>query len=102
MKKKRKITQPDDNKAGKICIGMILMMFVTVMSVQIYRVHQKDVEKIALEQELREQLQYEQDRKVELEEYQKYIQSKKYIEEQAQSRLSLLYDNQIIFRTGKN
>ena len=98
MAKKRKGARRDDNRVGKICIGIILIIFVAVMTVQINKVYQKDQEKIAEEQELREQLQYELDRQEELKEYQEYIESQEYVEDQAQSKLGLLYDNQIIFR----
>lgn len=102
MAKKRRNARRDDNKAGKICISIIIIVFVAVMAVQISKVYQKDQEKIAQEQELRKQLQYELDRQEELQEYQEYINSQEYIEEQAQSKLSLLYDNQIIFREKKD
>ena len=98
MAKKRKSARRDDNRVGKICIGIILIVFVAVMTIQINKVYQKDLEKIALEEELNELLQYEMDRQEELKEYQKYIESQEYIEDQAQSKLGLLYDNQIIFR----
>ncbi len=102
MAKKRKSARRDDNRVGKVCIGVIIIIFVAVMSAQISKVYQKDQEKIAQEQELREQLQYELDRQEELKEYQEYINSKEYVEEQAQSKLSLLYENQIIFREKKD
>lgn len=102
MAKRRRSTRHDDNRAGKICIGMILIVFMTVMSVQIYKVYQKDQEKIALEQTLREQLLYEQDRQEELKEYQEYIESDDYVEDQAAGKLGLLYENQIIFRESSN
>lgn len=98
MAKRRRSARQDDNRVGKICIGIILIVFVAVMTVQINKVYQKDLEKIAQEEELNELLQYEMDRQEELKEYQKYIESQKYIEDQAQSKLGLLYDNQIIFR----
>lgn len=98
MAKRRRSSRQDDNRVGKICIGIILIVFVAVMTIQINKVYQKDLEKIALEEELNELLQYEMDRQEELKEYQKYIESQEYIEDQAQSKLGLLYDNQIIFR----
>ena len=98
MAKKRKSSRRDDNRVGKICIGIILFVFVAVMTVQINKVYQKDQEKIAEEQELREQLQYELDRQEELKEYQEYIKSSEYVEDIAESKLGLLYENQIIFR----
>ena len=98
MAKKRKSSRRDDNRVGKICIGIILFVFVAVMTVQINKVYQKDQEKIAEEQELREQLQYELERQEELKEYQEYIKSSEYVEDIAESKLGLLYENQIIFR----
>ena len=95
---KRRSVRRDDNRVGKICIGIILVVFVAVMSVQIHKVYQKDQEKIVQEAELKELLQYELDRKEELEEYQEYIESQDYVEDMAESKLGLLYDNQIIFR----
>lgn len=102
MAKKRKSTRRDDNRVGKICIGIILIVFVAVMTVQINKVYQKDQEKIAEEQELRELLQYELDRQEELKEYQEYIKSSEYVEDIAESKLGLLYENQIIFRESED
>lgn len=102
MAKKKKSTRRDDNRVGKICIGIILIVFVAVMSVQINKVYQKDQEKIAQEQELREQLQHELDRQEELKEYQEYIESTEYVEDIAESKLGLLYEDQIIFREDEN
>ena len=98
MAKKKKSTRRDDNRVGKICIGIILAVFVAVMTIQINKVYQKDQEKIAEEQELREQLQYELDRQEALEEYQECIESPEYVEDIAESKLGLLYEDQIIFR----
>lgn len=98
MAKKRKSARRDDNRVGKICIGIILIVFVAVMTVQINKVYEKDQEKIAEEAELRQQLQYELDRQEELKEYQEYIESTEYVEDVAESKLGLLYENQIIFR----
>ena len=102
MAKKRKSARRDDNRVGKICIGIILIVFVAVMTVQINKVYQKDQEKIAEEQELREQLQYELDRQEELKEYQEYIKSSEYVEDIAESKLGLLYENQVIFRESED
>ena len=102
MAKKRKSTRRDDNRVGKLCIGIILIVFVVVMTVQINKVYQKDQEKIAEEQELRQQLEDELLRQEELEEYEEYIKSSEYIEDIAESKLGLLYENQIIFREGED
>ena len=83
MAKRRRSLRQDDNRVGKICIGIILIVFVAVMSVQINKVYQKDLEKIAQEEELMQLLQQERDRQEELKEYEEYIESQEYIEDQA-------------------
>ena len=98
MAMKKKNVRRDDNRVGKICIDIILIVFMVVMSIQIQKVYQKDLEKSAQEEDLREQYQYELDRQEELKEYQEYIESNEYVEDQAESKLGLLYENQIIFR----
>lgn len=101
MAKKKKRKKHDDNRKSKIYIGIILVAFVVVMSVQIKDARQKQLEKIALEEELQQELLEEQNRKEELKRYQIYIESEEYIEDMAESKLGLLYDNQIIFREIK-
>lgn len=102
MAKKRKSARQDDNRVGKICISLILIIFVAVMAVQINKVYEKDQEMISREAELRMLLEDELERQEELKEYQEYIESTEYIEDVAESKLGLLYDNQIIFRENEN
>ena len=42
-----------------------------------------------------------EERKAELEEYEKYVQTKKYVEEVAREKLGLVYENEIIFKPEK-
>ena len=55
MAKKKKSLKHDENRRSKICIGIILLAFVVVMSGQIKEARQKQLEKIALEEELKKQ-----------------------------------------------
>lgn len=88
----------DNNRAGKICISMILIVFVIVMSVQIVKIYQKDQELIGTQAEREAQLEEETARQQELEEYEAYTQTNEYIEDVAKSKLGLAYDNEIIFK----
>lgn len=88
----------DNNRAGKICISMILIVFVIVMSVQIVKIYQKDQELIETQAEREAQLEEETARQQELEEYEAYTQTNEYIEDVAKSKLGLAYDNEIIFK----
>lgn len=88
----------NNNRAGKLCISMILVAFVAVMSVQIVKVYRKDQEYARRQAELELQLEEETARKEELEEYEAYTKSQQYIEDIAKSKLGLAYDNEIIFK----
>lgn len=90
----------NNNRAGKICISMILVAFVAVMSVQIVKVYEKDQEYARRQAELEIQLEEETARAAELEEYEAYTKSQQYVEDIAKSKLGLAYDNDIIFKEG--
>lgn len=98
MSSRRKRTQ---NRAGKLCISLIVIMFLTVMSVQIVNLYHKDQEYSAREQQLTEELEEETQRQADLEEYEEYTKSREYVEDVAKSRLGLVYDNQIVFKEDK-
>ncbi len=53
-----------------------------------------EVQKAKLEQQLIEQ----EERKSELEEYKKYVQTKKFVEEVAKDKFGLLYPDEIVFK----
>lgn len=93
-----KKSKKNNNRAGKLCIGMILIAFVAVMSIQIVRIYQKDQEYAKQQEELELQLEEEMARQQELEDYETYTQSDEYIEDVAKSKLGLAYDNEIIFK----
>ena len=94
--KKRKSNR--NNRAGKICISMILVVFAAAMSVQIVKAYQKDQEYARKQELLEVQLQDETARQEELQNYQSYTQSQEYVEDIAKSKLGLAYDNEIIFK----
>lgn len=87
-----------NNRTGKFYIGMIVLAFVAVMSVQIVKVYQKDQEYISRQEELVQQLEDESERAEDLKEYEAYTKSQQYVEDTAKSKLGLAYDNEIIFK----
>lgn len=91
----------DNNRVGKLCISMILAAFVAVMSIQIVRVYQKDLEYVARQAELEAQLEEEAARQTELEQYEAYTKSQQYVEDIAKSKLGLAYEDEIIFKEKK-
>lgn len=91
----------DNNRTGKVCISMIVVVFVAVMSIQIVKTYEKDQKYIAQQAELEEQLKEEQERQADLLEYENYTKSQEYVEDIAKSKLGLAYDNEIIFKEIK-
>ena len=90
-----------NRNAGAICIGLIVCAFLIVMAVQIVNLKQKDKAYAERQTELQEQYEKETERQTELDEYEAYTKSQKYIEDIAKSKLGLAYDNEIIFKESE-
>lgn len=91
-----------DNRAGKLCVTFIVLTLLVVMSIQIVRIYERNQDYIAKEERLAEQLEAETERQEQIREYEKYTQSKDYIEDVAKSKLGLVYKNEIVFKEKKN
>lgn len=94
MARKRK--NKSYNKGTK-SIVFIVIVFLVVMSIQIYILKQKDDALAEREQSLMEQLTEEMDREEELNKLDLYTQSMEYIKEMA-NKLGLVFENEIIFK----
>lgn len=84
-------------------LGMVLMLgLVVAVLVSLFassnalkkKNEEYEVQKVKLEQQLAEQ----QERKSELEEYKKYVQTKKFVEEVAKDKFGLLYPGEVVFK----
>jgi cell division protein DivIC len=92
-KRKRK-----KKSAGTVSIGIIVLAFLAVMSVQIYQLKQKDDAKAAELEALQQELADETQRAEEIDALEEYMQTTQFIEDTAKSKLGLAYDNEIIFK----
>lgn len=97
MRRRRK-----QNKSSMICITLIVLTLIGVMSVQITSVYERNRSYLAQETELQSQLESEEQRKKELKEYKKYVNTREYIEQVAKTKLGLVYSNEIIFKERKS
>ncbi len=88
-------------KNGAVSIAIIVLAFLIVMSVQIFKLKQKEAAYAAQEAELREAYEQETERAEEIESLADYVQSDQYIIDMAHSKLGLAYDNEIIFKESK-
>jgi len=87
----------NSNSAGTMSIIFIVLVFLVVMSIQIYKLKQKDEILAEREQNLMEQLTEEMQREEELKELDLYTRSMEYIKDMA-NKLGLVYENEIIFK----
>ena len=76
-------------------VVLLLLVFVSVASLSLRSSNANKQEKIA---ELESQIEAEEKKSEELEEYSKYVQTKKYAEEVAKEKLGLVYEDEIIFK----
>lgn len=78
-----------------VCVVMLLIVFVSVASLELRAQNLNKQEHI---QQLEAQISAEEKRAEEIEEYSKYVQTKKYAEEVAKEKLGLVYEDEIIFK----
>ena len=74
-------------RSQTIGVTVVVLVFMAVMSLQIYRVKQKNDEYAARENELKKEYEAETQRETELNDLEKYMNSSEYIEDVAESKL---------------
>ena len=91
--KRRKVGQNN----GAVSIVFIVIIFVIVMSIQIFKLKEKSAMLSEREQILEQQLAAEEARAEELNDLDLYTRSMEYIKDMA-NKLGLVYENEIIFK----
>ena len=92
--KRRRLT----NRAGIVWASIVVLILVTVVSVKSIGLMQKARELEAKEAALHEQIEYETQRSEEIAEFERYTETRKYIEDTAKEKLGLVYPGEIIFK----
>jgi len=78
-------------------VGVVLMMLVFVSAASL-KLRVQNTNKQERIKELEAQIEAEEEKADEIEEYSKYVQTKKYAEEVAKEKLGLVYEDEIIFK----
>jgi cell division protein DivIC len=94
MKRKRK-----QNRFGMLSISAVVLMLLVVVSIKSVELHAKNEQYIQKEAQLIKERDEQLVRQKELEDYAKYVGTKKYIEEVAKNKLGLVFDDEIIFKS---
>lgn len=86
------------NRFGMFLVTTVVVMMLVVVAVKSIELKQKLAAYQEKEQVLQEQIAEEEERTEEIAEYEKYTQTKKYIEEVAKDKLGLVHEGEIIFK----
>ena len=86
------------NRLGMFLVTLVVLMLLVVVSINSVGLRQKYASHQEREQALEDQINAEEDRKLQIEEYRKYTQTKKYVEEVAKDKLGLVNPGEIIYK----
>lgn len=87
------------NKMGMFLVTVVVLMMLVVVSINSIQLRQKQAEYKARQEQLQAEIDAENERAEEIENFKKYTQTKAYIEEVAKDKLGLVYEGEIIFNT---
>ncbi|MDE6901447.1 MAG: septum formation initiator family protein [Lachnospiraceae bacterium] len=86
------------NRMGMLLVTTVVVMMLIVVMVEGIELTEKRETYMAREEVLMQAIEAEQARTEEIKEYEKYTQTKKYVEEIAKNKLGLVYEGEIIFK----
>ena len=98
VKRKVVFRKKRQNRLGMFLVLMVVLMLLGVVSLKSAELRQKQETYAARERVLQEQIDAEKARTEEIEEYRKYTQTKKYVEEVAKDKLGLVNEGEIIYK----
>lgn len=82
----------NQNKFAMVLVTLVLLMLIVVVNIRKSELKEKQAAYIARQEELQRKIEDEEARAEEIEEYEKYTQTQKYIEDMAKEKLGLVYD----------
>lgn len=86
------------NRFSMFLVSLVVILITIVVAVKSVELKQKLSTYEAKEQQLNAQLEAEQQRAEEIEEFRTYTQTKRYAEEVAKDKLGLVYEGEILFK----
>ena len=86
---------------GMLLVTTVVLMMLLVVTVKSVELRERRSTYMAREEALLQEIEAEKARTTEIEEYGKYTQTKKFVEEVAKEKLGLVYEGEIIFKDQK-
>ncbi len=87
------------NKMGMFLVTTVVIMMLAVVFLNSIQLRAKQAEYKARQEQLQAEIDAENERAEEIENFKKYTKTKAYIEEVAKDKLGLVYEGEIIFET---
>lgn len=100
-KDRKKNARLRQHKRSVLLICMILVALSGVLAVSSIRLHAKNAQYRAQEEELERQIKEEEQRAKEVEEFEEYVKTDDYIKETAEEKLGLVDPNEIVFKPAE-
>ena len=88
----------NQNKLSMFLVTIVVLMIMIVVAVRSVEINRKLDETDVEIENLNAQIAVEDERAEEIAEYEKYTQTKKYVEEVAKDKLGLVYEGEILFK----
>ncbi|MDE6846682.1 MAG: septum formation initiator family protein [Lachnospiraceae bacterium] len=101
MARKAAYRRKRHNKMGMLLVTTVVIMMLIVVTVKSVELRDKRASYAVREEALMQAIEAEEARSEEIAEYEKYTQTKKYVEEIAKEKLGLVYEGEIIFKDEK-
>lgn len=98
MSGKVAIRKRRQNRLGMLLVTVVVLMLLLVVAVKCMELKQKQEIYLTREAQLQEQIDEQEARADEIEEFRKYTKTKKYAEEVAKDKLGLVNEDEIIFK----
>ncbi len=86
------------NRTSMVLVTMVVLLMLVVVTIKSMELQAKKEAYELKEEALMQEIAKEEARTAEIEEYGKYTQTKKYVEEIAKDRLGLVYEGEILFK----
>ena len=100
MSRRVKFRKKKSNRFGMVLVFLLVTMFCSVIVIKGIGLQNKRDEYNKRIEALEHQIEDQKERTKELEEYEKYTKTDKYVEEIAKEKLGLVYEDQIIFKSS--
>ena len=101
MARKAAYRKKRQNRMGMLLVTTVVLMMLLVVTVKSVELRERRSTYMAREEALLQEIEAEQARTEEIEEYGKYTQTKKFVEEVAKEKLGQVYEGEIIFKDEK-